>query len=135
MDKRTLRRFDELCLTRVEPFDSQAIRELRKNEGVSQAVLARYLNVNASVWRRLLGLPRRFDISPAVPWSRYAPSSRAACRRVTFMASAASVTLNPLSQTLRNVSARSSSRLLIFNTVIRHLDPESARGGSPVGHL
>lgn len=55
MDKRTLRRFDELCLTPVEPLDPQAIRELREKERVSQAVLARYLNVTTgliSQWER-----------------------------------------------------------------------------------
>lgn len=94
-----------------------------------------HLCLPADVWRRLLGFPRRFDINPIVPWSRSAPRSRDAWRRVMFMASAAPVTLSRRSQTRCSVSARSSSRLLIFNTVIRHLEPKSPRGGSPVGHL
>ena len=55
MEKRTLRRFDEMCLTPVEPLAPEAIRELRESERVSQAVLARYLNVTTglvSQWER-----------------------------------------------------------------------------------
>ena len=55
MEKRTLRRFDEMCLTPVEPMDGAAIRTLRERERVSQAVLARHLNVTTglvSQWER-----------------------------------------------------------------------------------
>lgn len=55
MQKRTLRRFDAMCLTPVEPLDAQAIRALRERERVSQAVLARHLNVTTglvSQWER-----------------------------------------------------------------------------------
>lgn len=55
MEKRTLRRFDEMCLTPVEPMDAAAIRALRARERVSQAVLARHLNVTTglvSQWER-----------------------------------------------------------------------------------
>jgi putative transcriptional regulator len=55
MDKRTLRRFDELALTPVRPMSADAIRALRERERVSQAVLARYLNVTTgliSQWER-----------------------------------------------------------------------------------
>lgn len=55
MDKRTLRRFDELCLTPVRPLGPDEIRALRERERVSQAVLARHLNVTAglvSQWER-----------------------------------------------------------------------------------
>ena len=55
MDKRTMRRFDDLCLTPVEPFAPDEIRALRERERVSQAVLARYLNVTTgliSQWER-----------------------------------------------------------------------------------
>lgn len=55
MPKRTLRRFDALCLTPVEPLDAEAIRALRERERVSQAVLARHLNVTTglvSQWER-----------------------------------------------------------------------------------
>ena len=55
MEKRTLRRFDEMCLTPVEPMDAAAIRTLRERERVSQAVLARHLNVTTglvSQWER-----------------------------------------------------------------------------------
>lgn len=55
MEKRTLRRFDEMCLTPVEPMDAAAIRALRERERVSQAVLARHLNVTSglvSQWER-----------------------------------------------------------------------------------
>jgi len=55
MDKRTMRGFDELCLTPVRPFAPEEIRALRLREGASQAVFARYLNVTTglvSQWER-----------------------------------------------------------------------------------
>lgn len=55
MDKRTLRRFDVLCLTPVEPLAAEEIRALRLRERVSQAVFARHLNVTTgliSQWER-----------------------------------------------------------------------------------
>ena len=55
MDKRTLREFDELCLTPVRPMKPEEIRALRKREQVSQAVFAMYLNVSKGVisqWER-----------------------------------------------------------------------------------
>ena len=55
MDKRTLRGFDELCLTAVRPMSAADIRALRGRERVSQAVFARYLNVTTglvSQWER-----------------------------------------------------------------------------------
>src|SRR3954449_11635962 len=55
MDKRTMREFDEACLTPVRPFTPGEIRALREREGASQAVFARYLNVTTglvSQWER-----------------------------------------------------------------------------------
>jgi putative transcriptional regulator len=55
MDKRTLRAFDEMCLTPVRELSAEQIRALRRREGVSQAVLARHLNVSTgliSQWER-----------------------------------------------------------------------------------
>ena len=55
MSKKTLREFDELCLTPVQPFSPEQIRALRLREGASQAVFARYLNVSTglvSQWER-----------------------------------------------------------------------------------
>jgi putative transcriptional regulator len=55
MSKRTLREFDDLCLTTVRPFPPRKIRQLRLREGSSQAVFARYLNVSTgliSQWER-----------------------------------------------------------------------------------
>ena len=49
MDKRTLREFDELCLTPVQPLAPEEIRALRLREGASQAVFARYLNVTTDL--------------------------------------------------------------------------------------
>ena len=45
MNKRTLREFDELCLTTVRPLKPKEIREIRLLEGASQAVFSRYLSV------------------------------------------------------------------------------------------
>lgn len=55
MDKRTLRGFDELCLTPVKPLQPEEIRALRQRERASQAVFARHLNVTTgliSQWER-----------------------------------------------------------------------------------
>ena len=55
MEKRTMREFDDLCLTPVRPFEPDEIRALRLREGASQAFFARYLNVTTSLvsqWER-----------------------------------------------------------------------------------
>lgn len=55
MDKRTLRQFNEACLTPVRSLTAAEIRALREREGASQAVFARYLNVTTglvSQWER-----------------------------------------------------------------------------------
>jgi putative transcriptional regulator len=55
VNKVTMRRFDEACLTPVEPISGEQIRALREREGVSQSVFANYLNVTASLvskWER-----------------------------------------------------------------------------------
>jgi putative transcriptional regulator len=55
MSKQTMREFDELCLTPVQPLSPDEIRELREREGASQAVFARHLNVTTglvSQWER-----------------------------------------------------------------------------------
>ena len=53
--KTTMRKYDQLCLTEVEPIAPQDIRDLREAAGVSQAVLARVLNVSTNAvgqWER-----------------------------------------------------------------------------------
>jgi putative transcriptional regulator len=55
IDKKTMRKFDEACLTQVKPLAAAEIRALREKEGASQAVFARYLNVTTSLvsqWER-----------------------------------------------------------------------------------
>ena len=55
MDKRTMRAFDEACLTPVRRLSAEEIRALREREGASQTVFARYLNVTPgliSQWER-----------------------------------------------------------------------------------
>ena len=55
MDKRTLRKFDKMCLTPVCPMKPEDIRALRSREQVSQAVFAIHLNVSKGVvsqWER-----------------------------------------------------------------------------------
>lgn len=61
MSKKTMRVFDELCLTPVEGMSSEEIRALRLRENASQAIFARYLNVTAglvSQWERGEKQPR-----------------------------------------------------------------------------
>ena len=55
VDKATMREFDALCLTPVEPLTPEEIRALREREQVSQPVFAHYLNVRkdaVSKWER-----------------------------------------------------------------------------------
>jgi putative transcriptional regulator len=55
IDKQTMRRFDEACLTPVRPLEPDEIRAIREREQVSQAVFATYLNVTTSLvskWER-----------------------------------------------------------------------------------
>ncbi len=55
IDKRTMRRFDQSCLTPVRTFTGEEIRALREREQVSQTVFAIYLNVtkdSVSQWER-----------------------------------------------------------------------------------
>lgn len=55
MDKQTMRKFDDACLTPIRPLAPAEIRSLREREGASQAVFARYLNVTTglvSQWER-----------------------------------------------------------------------------------
>jgi len=55
IDKRTMRRFDEACLTPVRPLTPEEIKAIREREQVSQSVFANYLNVTKSLvsqWER-----------------------------------------------------------------------------------
>ncbi|MGI6855005.1 helix-turn-helix domain-containing protein [Mesorhizobium sp. 1B3] len=55
IDKATMREFDAMCLTPVEPLSPDEIRALREREQVSQPVFAHYLNVRkdaVSKWER-----------------------------------------------------------------------------------
>ena len=61
MEKRTMKVFDEMCLTPVEDMAPKRIREIRLRENASQAVFARYLNVTTglvSQWERGEKRPR-----------------------------------------------------------------------------
>ncbi len=49
MSKRTMRKFDEMCLTPVEEMTPEPIRELRLRERASQVVFARYLDVTTGL--------------------------------------------------------------------------------------
>lgn len=55
VDKATMREFDAMCLTPVDPLSPDEIRALREREQVSQPVFAHYLNVRkdaVSKWER-----------------------------------------------------------------------------------
>lgn len=55
VDKATMRRFDERCLTPALPMSAEEIASLRKRERVSQAVFARVLGVSLNTvgqWER-----------------------------------------------------------------------------------
>ena len=62
MAKRTMKAFDETCLTPVAEMPPETIRSLRLRENASQAVFARHLNVTAglvSQWERGEKTPAR----------------------------------------------------------------------------
>lgn len=55
VDQKTMRHFDELCIVPVQPMSGEEIRSLREREGLSQPVLAWYLNVSKNLisdWER-----------------------------------------------------------------------------------
>ncbi len=55
MDKKTMRQFDELCLTPVKKLAPEEIRAIRQDNLASQSVFARYLGVSpgmVSQWER-----------------------------------------------------------------------------------
>ena len=55
LDRRTMKQFDQMCLTPVKSLSPEQIRRIRLREKASQAVFARYLNVTTglvSQWER-----------------------------------------------------------------------------------
>jgi len=55
ISKKTMREFDQFCLTPVKPMSARQIRKLREREMASQSVFARHLNVTTgliSQWER-----------------------------------------------------------------------------------
>ena len=55
INKRTMRHFDEACLTPVRELKPEEIKAIREREHVSQTVFANYLNVTKSLvskWER-----------------------------------------------------------------------------------
>jgi len=55
IEKRTMREFDEVCLTPVDVLAPDEIKAIRMRECISQSVFARYLNVSKNLvsdWER-----------------------------------------------------------------------------------
>lgn len=55
MDKKNMKKFDELCVTPVPTFTPDEIKAIREKEHVSQTVFAHYLNVSKNMiseWER-----------------------------------------------------------------------------------
>jgi putative transcriptional regulator len=55
IDKKTMRGFDDACLTPIRPLTPEEIKAIREKERVSQTVFANYLNVTTSLvskWER-----------------------------------------------------------------------------------
>ena len=76
MAKRTMRAFDEMCLTPADDMPPEKIRALRLRENASQAVFARHLNVTAgpvSQWERGEKRPRDPFLKASDPGSEERP--------------------------------------------------------------
>ncbi len=61
IDKKTMREFDDMCLTPVRELSPAEIAALRERENMSQPVFARHLNVTKSLvsqWERGEKKPR-----------------------------------------------------------------------------
>lgn len=61
LSPRSMKEFDAMCLTPVEPLSPEQIRAIRVRENASQAVFARHLNVTTglvSQWERGEKRPR-----------------------------------------------------------------------------
>ena len=53
IDKQTMRRFDDACLTPIRPLQPKEIRAIREKEHVSQTVFANYVTTSlVSKWER-----------------------------------------------------------------------------------
>jgi putative transcriptional regulator len=55
INKQTMWRFDDACLTHIRPLNPGEIKAIREREHVSQTVFANYLNVTSSLvskWER-----------------------------------------------------------------------------------
>ena len=63
IDKKTMRQFDSSCLTEVKNLSPDEVVRLRRREGVSQAVMARHLNVAV----KLVGEWERGEKRPSGP--------------------------------------------------------------------
>jgi putative transcriptional regulator len=48
IDKKTMKHFDESCITSISEIEPMKIKELREKNHVSQPVFARYLNTSKS---------------------------------------------------------------------------------------
>lgn len=60
VDKKTMREFDDACLTPLRPLAPDEIRAIREREHLSQPVFARYLNVSKNLvsdWERGIKKP------------------------------------------------------------------------------
>jgi putative transcriptional regulator len=65
VDKQTMRRFDDACLTPIRPLKPREIKAIREREQVSQTVFATYLNVTSSLvskWERGEKRPSRASL-------------------------------------------------------------------------
>ena len=78
MDKRTMKAFDEMCLTPVEELTAEQIRQIRLREKASQAVFARYLNVTTGLVSQWERRARNIHAAPRSNCSRW--SLRRDCR-------------------------------------------------------
>ncbi len=60
LDKKTMKKFDLACLTKIHAFSPEEIKALREKESVSQPIFAHCLNVSKDIisqWERGIKKP------------------------------------------------------------------------------
>jgi putative transcriptional regulator len=87
VEKQTMRRFDDACLTPVRLLKPEEIKAIREKEHVSQTVFANYLNVTSSLvskWERGEKRPSGASLKLLSLVEKNGLATVASCRNLRF---------------------------------------------------